>query len=146
MATKKVLFSRQYNSIRRTLRCRKDCHFIHGASLMVCSCKPKLTVNLALQLLYRQTLQTHASLQTNTSTVSLPDGKAVSCADIPGHPRIRDQFRDHLPDAKAVVFVVDSNTVSRNGPAVAEYAFSPDYWQLSRLLFSSGIFTRYCML
>jgi len=40
--------------------------------------------------------------------------------DIPGHPRIRDQFREHLSDANAVAFVVDASTVSRNGPAVAE--------------------------
>ncbi len=40
--------------------------------------------------------------------------------DVPGHPRIRDQFREHLNDAKAIVFVVDASNVSRNGPIVAE--------------------------
>lgn len=43
--------------------------------------------------------------------------------DVPGHPRVRDQFQEYLPDAKAVVFVVDANTVSRNGAAAAEYAY-----------------------
>ena len=43
--------------------------------------------------------------------------------DVPGHPRIREQFREHLTDAKAVVFVVDASTVSRNGPIVAEYVW-----------------------
>jgi len=41
--------------------------------------------------------------------------------DVPGHPRIREQFREHLPDAKAIVFVVDASNISRNGPIVAEY-------------------------
>jgi len=72
-------------------------------------------------LVYKQTLPTHASLQTNISAVTLPNKKVVSLVDIPGHPRIRDQFRDHMSDAKAVVFVVDASSVSRNGPAVAEH-------------------------
>lgn len=76
--------------------------------------------DISPQLVYRQTLQTHASLQTNASTISLPNGKVVLAADIPGHPRIRDQFREQLPNAKAVVFVADATAVSRNGPAVAE--------------------------
>jgi signal recognition particle receptor subunit beta len=44
--------------------------------------------------------------------------------DVPGHPRIRAQFRDHLTDAKAIVFVVDASTISRNGSIVAEYVRS----------------------
>ncbi|TFK55070.1 hypothetical protein OE88DRAFT_996248 [Heliocybe sulcata] len=73
-------------------------------------------------LVYNQTLPTHTSLQTNTSLVALSNPqKPLTAIDVPGHPRIRDQFKEHLPQAKAVVFVVDSSTVSRNGPAVAEY-------------------------
>jgi len=41
--------------------------------------------------------------------------------DVPGHPRVREQFREHLADAKAIVFVVDASNVSRNGPIVAEH-------------------------
>ena len=33
---------------------------------------------------------------------------------------MRVQYQDHFDDAKAVVFVVDASTVSRNGAAVAE--------------------------
>ncbi|CAL1705189.1 unnamed protein product [Somion occarium] len=68
------------------------------------------------------TLPTHTSMQTNTSVVSLsPTAKPLLVVDVPGHPRIRDQFKDYLLDAKAVAFVVDSSTISRNGPAVAEH-------------------------
>ncbi|KZT26385.1 P-loop containing nucleoside triphosphate hydrolase protein [Neolentinus lepideus HHB14362 ss-1] len=73
-------------------------------------------------LVYNQTLPTHTSLQTNISFVTLSNPqKPVAIIDVPGHPRVRDQFKEHLPQAKAVIFVVDSSTVSRNGPAVAEH-------------------------
>lgn len=74
-----------------------------------------------LQLAYNHTLPTHTSLQTNSSVISLtPPQKTLRVVDIPGHPRVRDQFQEQLPDAKAVAFVVDASTVSRNGAAVAE--------------------------
>ncbi|KAI0054016.1 P-loop containing nucleoside triphosphate hydrolase protein [Auriscalpium vulgare] len=72
-------------------------------------------------LVYRQTLPSHTSLQTNTSVLTLLNNKTVTLVDVPGHPRIRDQLLDHLSDAKAVIFVVDASTVSRNGAAVAEH-------------------------
>ncbi|KAF8236225.1 P-loop containing nucleoside triphosphate hydrolase protein [Tricholoma matsutake] len=73
-------------------------------------------------LIYGQSLHTHTSLQTNSSTLALPERKkTIRVVDIPGHPRIRDQFREHLDDAKAIIFVVDASTISRNGAAVAEH-------------------------
>lgn len=73
------------------------------------------------QLAYNQTLPTHTSMQTNASIVTLPSsGKTFRVVDVPGHPRIRDQFEEHLLSARAVIFVVDTSTVSRVGPAVAE--------------------------
>jgi len=45
----------------------------------------------------------------------------IQAVDIPGHPRIRVQYKDHFNDAKAAVFVVDATTISRNGAIVAEY-------------------------
>ncbi len=47
--------------------------------------------------------------------------KVTTLVDVPGHARIREQFREHLADARAIVFVVDASNVSRNGPIVAEY-------------------------
>ena len=77
------------------------------------------------QLAFHQPLPTHASLQTNSSLITLPNVKqSVQAVDVPGHPRIRIQYQEYLNDAKAVVFVVDASTVSRNGAAVAEYVFS----------------------
>ncbi|KAI0072794.1 P-loop containing nucleoside triphosphate hydrolase protein [Panus rudis PR-1116 ss-1] len=73
-------------------------------------------------LVYDQTLPTHTSLQTNTSTITLPSTqKSLLVVDVPGHPRIRDQYKDFLLDAKAIAFIVDASTISRNGAAVAEH-------------------------
>ena len=75
-----------------------------------------------VQLAFHQPLPTHASLQTNSSSITLPNVKQpVQAVDIPGHPRIRVQYQNHFNDAKAVIFVVDASTVSRNGSMVAEY-------------------------
>ena len=59
-------------------------------------------------------------MQTNISVVTLSSNKSIRVIDVPGHPRLRDQFQEHLSAAKAVGFVVDTNTISRNAPAVAE--------------------------
>lgn len=81
--------------------------------------------NYIVQLTFHQPLPTHASLQTNSSLITLPNIKhPIQAVDIPGHPRIRVQYRDYFNDAKAVVFVVDASTISRNGAAVAEYVVS----------------------
>lgn len=67
-------------------------------------------------------MQTHTSMQTNVAAVSLPPThKTLRIIDVPGHPRIRDQFREYITDAKAIAFVVDASTISRNGSVVAEY-------------------------
>ncbi|EIW85089.1 hypothetical protein CONPUDRAFT_117571 [Coniophora puteana RWD-64-598 SS2] len=72
-------------------------------------------------LTFNQALPSHMSLQANSSNVTASSGKTVRVVDIPGHPRIRDQFREHLQDLRGIMFVVDSNSVSRNGAAVAEH-------------------------
>ena len=48
--------------------------------------------------------------------------KQLQLVDVPGHPRLRDTFKTYIPDAKAIVFVVDASTIARNGRDVAEYA------------------------
>ncbi|KAJ8598034.1 hypothetical protein M405DRAFT_802909 [Rhizopogon salebrosus TDB-379] len=72
-------------------------------------------------LSYNQTLPSHTSLQVNTCLVPLSPSQFVPVVDIPGHPRIRDQFQEHLSTARAVAFVVDTSTISRNGSIVAEH-------------------------
>ena len=81
------------------------------------------------------------SLQANSTVVALSASKTLRVVDVPGHPRIRDQFRDHLGIAKAIVFVVDASTISRNGHAVAEYVLVHSPWLAILMLqkaFASG--------
>ncbi|KAF8969652.1 P-loop containing nucleoside triphosphate hydrolase protein [Flammula alnicola] len=73
------------------------------------------------QLVYGQTLPTQTSMQANTSALILSSKKTIKVTDIPGHARLRNQFLEYLPETKAIGFVVDANTVSRNAPAVAEH-------------------------
>jgi len=72
-------------------------------------------------LSYNQTLPSHTSLQVNTCLIPLSPSQFLPVVDIPGHPRIRDQFQEHLSTARAVAFVVDTSTISRNGSIVAEH-------------------------
>ncbi|KAF8758662.1 Signal recognition particle receptor beta subunit [Rhizoctonia solani] len=71
-------------------------------------------------LAFGQALPTHSSIQSNSALYTTSHGRTLRLVDIPGHPRLRDQFTDHLEDTAAVVFVVDSASVARNGTAVAE--------------------------
>ena len=73
-------------------------------------------------------------MQTNVSVMTLSSNKPIRIIDVPGHPRLRDQFQDHLSDAKAVGFVVDTNSVSRNAPAVAEWVFVDPWYRYSLLI------------
>lgn len=69
-------------------------------------------------------MPTQTSMQTNFSGITLSPKKTIRAIDVPGHARLRGQFVEHLHDAKVVAFVVDTSTVSRNAPAVAEYVLS----------------------
>ncbi|KAI0306621.1 P-loop containing nucleoside triphosphate hydrolase protein [Multifurca ochricompacta] len=91
-----------------------------GNSIMLVGISDAGKTAILSTLVYGQTLSSHASLQTNTCILPL-NKKGVTLVDIPGHPRIRAQFREHLPDAKVIVFVVDASSISRNGSIVAEY-------------------------
>ncbi|KAI0818641.1 signal recognition particle receptor beta subunit-domain-containing protein [Irpex lacteus] len=93
-----------------------------GSSLLLVGPSDGGKTAILSTLVYKRTLRTHSSMQTNMASISLPpSSKALRIVDVPGHPRIRDQFREYMPDAKAVAFVVDASTVSRNGAAVAEH-------------------------
>ncbi|GJJ12604.1 hypothetical protein Clacol_006847 [Clathrus columnatus] len=75
-------------------------------------------------LIFNQMLPSHTSMQANISIMSLSSSerkhRSVKLIDLPGHPRLRDHFNEHLNDAKAVAFVVDATTIARNGAAVAD--------------------------
>jgi signal recognition particle receptor subunit beta len=59
-------------------------------------------------------------MQPNSSALVLSPKKTIQITDIPGHPRLRNQFEEYMSTAAAIGFVVDANMVSRNAAAVAE--------------------------
>ncbi|KAF9477552.1 hypothetical protein BDN70DRAFT_881035 [Pholiota conissans] len=73
------------------------------------------------QLISGQSPSTQTSMQPNSSILTLSSNKTIQITDIPGHPRLRNQFEEYLPTTRAIGFVVDANTVSRNALAVAEH-------------------------
>ena len=72
-----------------------------------------------LQLTYGISVPPHTSMVVNETEIY--ERHAYRLVDVPGHPRIRAQFSEYINKAKAIVFVVDSSTITRNGPAVAEF-------------------------
>ncbi|KAJ3930058.1 MAG: signal recognition particle receptor beta subunit-domain-containing protein [Lentinula lateritia] len=73
-------------------------------------------------LVYGHAVPTITSMQANSSFLDLPGKRdPIQIVDVPGHPRLRDQFKDFLSSAKALAFVVDANTASRNTAVVAEH-------------------------
>ncbi|KAJ3524445.1 hypothetical protein NM688_g8560 [Phlebia brevispora] len=93
-----------------------------GTALLIVGASDAGKTAILTTLAYNQTLPTQTSMQTNSSIVTLPGThKTMLVIDVPGHPRVRNQFRDYMQDAKAIAFVVDASTVSRNGANVAEH-------------------------
>ncbi|KAH9945895.1 P-loop containing nucleoside triphosphate hydrolase protein [Epithele typhae] len=104
-----VIFARRKTSAR-------------GDALILAGCSDGGKTAILSTLVYKQTLPTHTSMHTNVAQVTLSEkNKALRLIDIPGHPRIRDQLSEYMPHAKAIAFVVDASTISRNCPAVAEH-------------------------
>ncbi|KIK59583.1 hypothetical protein GYMLUDRAFT_245253 [Collybiopsis luxurians FD-317 M1] len=73
-------------------------------------------------LIYGNAVPTNTSMQSNSSFFTIPGKKEpVQVVDVPGHPRLRSQFKESLNSAKAIAFVVDANTISRNAAHAAEH-------------------------
>lgn len=65
-------------------------------------------------------IETFTSLKENTGYVSLND-KTFRLVDLPGHERLRLRLLDNFKNTtKALVYVVDSNTVQKEIKDVAE--------------------------
>jgi signal recognition particle receptor subunit beta len=74
------------------------------------------------QLVSGKTRQTYTSMNHNRFSLPVDSKAAVELVDVPGSDRVRGQVIDEFSgSARAVVFVVDSNTVSKQVRDVAEY-------------------------
>jgi len=96
-----------------------------GNSILLTGSSDSGKTAIQCALVYGSVPPTHTSLQPTESLIrlhsSLNKPRYGKLVDIPGHARIRDRFKEFLPNAKAVVFVVDASTIARNGPEVAEH-------------------------
>ncbi|TFK30168.1 hypothetical protein FA15DRAFT_651682 [Coprinopsis marcescibilis] len=92
-----------------------------GDSLLLVGPSDSGKTALFSKLVYGKSTPTNTSLQTNVSYANPTVTKPLRIIDVPGHPRIRGQLTEYLPQAKTVAFVVDSNTISRTGVAAAEH-------------------------
>lgn len=78
-----------------------------------------------VQIVHNSYPQTHTSISTSSTTFPLvePAGdatKSLTLVDLPGHPRLKDEFKKHVKEADAVVFVVDIVGLVRTAGTVAE--------------------------
>ncbi|KAF9151655.1 hypothetical protein BGX21_005570 [Mortierella sp. AD011] len=73
---------------------------------------------------HNKAVETVTSIKENETDVALIEGqKPIHLVDIPGHERLRFKFSEFMPIARAVMFVVDSSTVSRQTRLLAEYLY-----------------------
>ncbi|TDL24846.1 P-loop containing nucleoside triphosphate hydrolase protein [Rickenella mellea] len=93
-----------------------------GSAILLVGASDSGKTAILTTLVYNQTLQTHTSIQVNSAVLELPSTRrSLRIVDVPGHPRLRGEFKEYLGEAKAIAFVVDASTVARNGSAVAEH-------------------------
>ena len=77
--------------------------YIVGA---LASGKTKLFYHLVLH----ENLATITSMAENKTTLQVGK-KFINLIDLPGHPRIRTQVLNSIKDARAIIFVIDSETI-----------------------------------
>ena len=67
-------------------------------------------------------VETYTSMVHTNITVNLEDKPSINLVDIPGHERIRGSIVDQFSSsARAILYVVDSNTVAKQVKDVAEF-------------------------
>ncbi|KAF9436288.1 hypothetical protein BGZ76_004351 [Entomortierella beljakovae] len=73
---------------------------------------------------HNKSVETVTSIKENEIDIALNEGqKPIHLVDVPGHERLRFKFSEFMPITRAVVFVVDSSTVSRQTRLLAEYLY-----------------------
>lgn len=88
---------------------------------MICGVCDSGKTTLFSQLISAKLVQTYTSMTHNQMTLPVEGKASVELVDVPGHERVRGQVLETFSSsARAVIFVVDSNTVSKQIRDVAE--------------------------
>ncbi|KAI8136532.1 signal recognition particle receptor beta subunit-domain-containing protein [Fennellomyces sp. T-0311] len=78
---------------------------------------------LYTRLRYGKKAQTVTSMKENEGPLVI-ENKTFDLVDMPGHERVRFRYADYLPVARAIVFVVDSTTITRQIRVAGEYLYN----------------------
>ena len=91
------------------------------ADVLICGVCDSGKTTLLSQLISGKVVQTYTSMTHNKMTFPVENKASVELVDVPGHERVRGQVIDTFSSsARAVVFMVDSNTISKQIRDVAE--------------------------
>jgi len=96
-----------------------------GRGILLCGTCDSGKTTLLGQLLHDKPIETYTSMKENTGSLALPGKKPVNIVDIPGHERLREAVLDqYAGSARGIVFVVDSNTISKQIRDTTEFLFN----------------------
>ena len=91
------------------------------ADVLICGVCDSGKTTLLSQLISGKVVQTYTSMTHNKMTFPVENKDSVELVDVPGHERVRGQILDTFSGStRALVFMVDSNTVSKQIRDVAE--------------------------
>ena len=91
------------------------------ADVLICGICDSGKTTLLSQLISGKAVQTYTSMTHNKMTFPVENKDSVELVDVPGHERVRAQILDTFSgSARALIFMVDSNTVSKQIRDVAE--------------------------
>lgn len=92
-----------------------------GREVLICGICDSGKTTLFSQLLSAKLVQTYTSMTHNQMTLPVENKSSLELVDVPGHERVRGQVLESFSStARAILFVVDSNTVSKQIRDVAE--------------------------
>jgi len=93
----------------------------YGRDVLICGVCDSGKTTLLSQLISGKVVQTYTSMTHNKMTFPVENKDSVELVDVPGHERVRGQILDTFSGStRALVFMVDSNTVSKQIRDVAE--------------------------
>ena len=91
------------------------------ADVLICGVCDSGKTTLLSQLISGKVVQTYTSMTHNQMTFPVENKASVELVDVPGHERVRGQILETFSSStRALVFMVDSNTVSKQIRDVAE--------------------------
>jgi len=96
-----------------------------GRDVLICGVCDSGKTTLLSQLVVGKPVETYTSMVHNVFPLEVPGKPSLNLVDVPGHERIRGGVVEQFSNsARAIVFMVDSNTVTKQVRDVAEYLHS----------------------